>query len=179
MTIVQRIKTAFERNEKALQLRPALGRKTAVTKVTVIDGLSCEISEGKWKIIADVGENRGGADSGPNPGILGRGALGSCLAIGYLMWAAKLEVPITRLEVEVQADMDVRGEYALAEVPAGYLEVRYLVTITSPAPEAEIMRLLDRADAHSSFVDIFQRAQKMQRVVRLLQPGQEAEAGLT
>ena len=39
--------------------------------------------------------------------MLGRGALGSCLAMGYMMWAAKLGVPIAGLEVEVQGEMDV------------------------------------------------------------------------
>ena len=85
METVQRIKTAFERNAQALQLRPALGQKTAVTSVRVVDGLKCEIAEGDWKIVADLGENRGGNNAGPTPGVLGRGALGSCLAMGYIM----------------------------------------------------------------------------------------------
>lgn len=168
MENMQRIKIAFERNEKALQLRPTLGKKTAVTKISVRDGLRCEIAEGTWKIITDMGENRGGANAGPNPGILGRGALGSCLAMGYMMWAAKLGVTITNLEVEIQADMDVRGEYALAEVPAGYLEVRCLVTVESPASQDEVLRVLDVADEHSSYLDIFRRPQQMRREVRFI-----------
>ena len=59
METVQRIKTAFERNVQALQLRPALGKKTAVTSVRLVEGLQCEIVEGNWKIVADLGENRG------------------------------------------------------------------------------------------------------------------------
>lgn len=168
MEDMQRIKIAFERNEKALQLRPTLGKKTAITKVRVRDGLLCEIAEGAWKIVTDMGENRGGTNAGPNPGILGRGALGSCLAMGYMMWAAKLGVTITNLEVEIQADMDVRGEYALAEVPAGYLEVRCLVNVESPAQREEVLRVLDVADEHSSYLDIFRRPQQMRREVRFI-----------
>jgi len=35
----------------------------------------------------------------PTPGVLGRAALGSCLAIGYMMYAAKTGVPLAGLEV--------------------------------------------------------------------------------
>jgi hypothetical protein len=80
----------------------ALGRQgTAVTRVRLVDGLACEIEEGAWKLVADMSPKSGGEGKGPNPGILGRGALGSCLAIGYAMWAARLGVPLTSLEVEV------------------------------------------------------------------------------
>ncbi|MCE7945592.1 MAG: hypothetical protein DYG95_28855, partial [Chlorobi bacterium CHB1] len=77
-------------------------------------------------------------------------------------------VTITNLEVEIQADMDVRGEYALAEVPAGYLEVRCLVNVESPAPREEVLRVLDVADEHSSYLDIFRRPQQMRREVRFI-----------
>lgn len=176
METVQRIKTAFERNAKALQLRPVLGQKTAATSVRVIDGLQCEIAEGPWKIVVDLGENRGGNNAGPNPGILGRGALGSCLAMGYIMWAAKLGVPIMNLEVTVQADIDARGEFGVAEVPAGYTEVRYCVAVTSSASGEEIVRVLDLADKHSSYFDIFGRAQKLSRSVSITRPKKVAVA---
>ncbi|NIV03707.1 MAG: OsmC family peroxiredoxin, partial [Calditrichae bacterium] len=59
----------------------------------------------------------GGNNQGPNPGIFGRAALGSCLAIGYMRWAAKLGVPISKIDIEVQTDYDARGEYGVAKVP--------------------------------------------------------------
>ncbi len=170
MQTTEHIKAAFERNERALTRRPMLGQKTATTVVRVIAGLKCEVEEGPWKLIVDMGENRGGSGAGPNPGVLGRGALGSCLAMGYIMWAAKLDVTIDDLEVTVHADMDVRGEFGLAEVPAGYLEVRYNVKVSSPASSEEIMRVLDLADQHSSYFDIFGRAQKLVRSVSLTRP---------
>lgn len=171
METVQRIKTAFERNVQALQLRPALGKKTAVTSVRLVEGLQCEIVEGNWKIVADLGENRGGNSTGPNPGVLGRGALGSCLAMGYMMWAARLGVAISSLEVTVYADFDARGELGVAEeIPAGYLEIRYHVAVTSTAPPEAIIRVLDLADRHSSYFDVFAREQKLLRSVAITRP---------
>jgi uncharacterized OsmC-like protein len=165
-----RIKEAFERSARAMMLRPALGQVTAVTRVRVREGLICDVEEGSWKLTADLSEKHGGADAGPNPGTLGRAALGCCLAMGYVRWAAKLGIPLSNVEIEVQADFDARGEYGVADLPPGYEEVRYVVTIESDAPEADVRHLLDIADAHASYLDVFSRAQDVRRVVRIVTP---------
>lgn len=170
----EKIRTAFERNTRALTLRPAVGRGTAVTKVRVREGLTCDIEEGPWKLVADMGEKHGGNNAGPNPGVLGRAALGSCLAIGYMMWAARLGVPVSSLEVAIQADYDSNGSYATADVPAGYRQVRYIVKIESDAPTKDIERVLDEADAHSSYHDVFSRALDVRREVQISAPARTA-----
>lgn len=162
------IRTAFERNAQLLRLRPGIGQKTYVTRVRVRDGLTCDIEEGPWKLTADLGSQCGGNAAGPTPGTLGRAALGSCLAMSYVMWAAKLDVPLGQVAVDIQADTDVRGMYGVDDVSAGYTEVRYLVSITSPAPEADILRVLDIAETHSPYMDVFRRSQTLRRQVRLL-----------
>ena len=97
-------------------------------------------------------EKDGGTNAGPNPGVLGRAALGSCLALGYGMWAARLDVPITALEVEIHADYDVRGELGVDDgVRPGYSAIRYVVRVSSPAPEADVRRVIDTADRYSSW----------------------------
>src|SRR5271169_2075693 len=106
MKQVEKIKTAVERTIKALTLKPALGKGTGVSKVSITNGLTCEIQEGDWKFKADMPESVGGSNSAPTPGVYGRAALGSCLAIGYMMKAAEMNISIERIEVEVQADYD-------------------------------------------------------------------------
>jgi len=165
---VKQIKTAFERQAKALSIRPTIGQGTAVTKARVRDGLTCDIEDGRWRLTADMSEKHGGGGAGPDPGVFGRAALASCLAMSYVRWAAKLDIPLNNVEVEVQADYDARGEMGVAEVSPGYSEVRYLVTIDSPASEADITRLLDTADAHTPYFDIFSKPQKMRREVKML-----------
>lgn len=167
MSDSNKIKTAFERNAEALALRPGIGQGTAVTRARVIEGMTCEIEDGPWKLRVDMAEKHGGENKGPNPGVYGRAALGSCLAIGYVRWAAKLGVPLSGVEVEVQADYDARGEYAIVEMPADYSEIRYIVSIESPAPEEQVLKVIEQADAHSSFYDIFNRPQKLVRQVRI------------
>jgi uncharacterized OsmC-like protein len=167
MTDMEHIKNAFERNVQVLTLRPAIGQKTYITTARVHDGLTCEIEDGPWKLTADLTKKSGGGAVGPTPGTFGRAALGSCLAMSYVLWAAALGVPLTEVEVEVQADADVRGMYGIADVPAGYTEVRYRVCIASSAPVEAVMRVLDIAEAHSPYVDVFRREQCLRREVHI------------
>ncbi len=168
-----KIKTAFERSIKALSLRPSLGLGTGISKTTIRNGLTCEIEEGPWHFKADMPEQAGGNAQGPTPGVYGRGALGSCLAMGYMMHAAYRNVPIQTLQVEVQADYDDGALFGVTNVPPGYLDVRYIVTVESDAPEEEILRVLDEADGHSPYLDIFSRAQQCRREVHVVTPQQK------
>jgi uncharacterized OsmC-like protein len=164
------IRTALERNVKAVSLRPAVGRGTAVTVARLRDGLTCEISDGPWTLTSGMTAKYGGTDAGPNPGVLGRGALAACLALGYAMWAARLGLAIDDLQVEVQADYDVRGELGIdPSVRPGYLAMRYVVSVASPASEEDVRRLIDTADRHSSWRDDLANPVPLTRELRIRQ----------
>jgi uncharacterized OsmC-like protein len=165
----ERIKTAMERVTKTLQAKPAFGLGTGISKATIKQGLTCEVKEGNWTLISDMPEQVGGNAAGPTPGVYGRAALGSCLAIGYMMQAVKQGIIIHSLEVEVQADYDDGALYGTSPgVPPGYLEVRYSVTVDSESPEEEILRVIEEADKLSPYLDVFCRAQKCLRSVHVV-----------
>jgi uncharacterized OsmC-like protein len=136
----------------------------------MVNGLTCEMIEGNWKFSADMPEAIGGNNSAPTPGVYGRAALGSCLAIGYIMKAAQLDIPVKNLEVEVQADFDDGALIGTANknVPPGYLEVRYTITIESDAEEEKIMQIINEGDKHSPYLDVFSRAQKCVRNINIV-----------
>jgi uncharacterized OsmC-like protein len=162
------IKAALERNVKVVTARPAVGQGTAVTKVTLSPGLVCDVEDGPWRFSVGMTEKYGGQNNGPNPGVYGRAALGSCLAIGYGMWAARLEIPIRSLTVEVRARYDVRGELGIDDtVRPGYADIVYVVTIDTDASEADVHRLLDTADQHSSWLDDLRNPVPVSREVRI------------
>jgi uncharacterized OsmC-like protein len=166
----------LERNAKAVTLRPSLGQKTGRTRVRMKPGLECEITDGAWSLTVGMGASSGGSNAGPGPGTFGRGALGSCLAMGYTMWASRLNVPIDGLEIEVQADYDTRGELGVTDdVPPGYTQVRYIVTITSPAPEEDVRKVIDTADKYSPYLDVFTRANDVRRELRVVSSDPQAE----
>jgi uncharacterized OsmC-like protein len=165
---MEAIRKAFERCVRTLSLRPWLGRSTGVSRARIRQGLLCEIEEGAWKLTADLPAQLGGNGSAPTPGVFGRAALGSCLAVGYMLHAAKLRVPIASLEVEVQADFDNGSLLGVGKTPPGYREVRYTVTVESTAPEEDVRRVIDEGDKHSPYLHIFAHPQPCRRIVRVV-----------
>ena len=47
------MKTIIERNIKAIRLRPSVGQGVATTTVRVRDGVTCDVEDGQWKLVAD------------------------------------------------------------------------------------------------------------------------------
>jgi len=164
---LQKIKTAFERQKRAVSLRPYIGKGTAVTKLKFQEGLACEIEEGQWKFMVDMNEKWGGDGAGPTAGTYGRGAFAGCLAIGYLTYAAKYDIEIDNLEIEVHADYDTRGYCDVDGMTSKYLEIRYIVSLETTATEEEIIRVLDEAEKHSTYFEIFRDSLKLKRILRI------------
>ncbi|NIM27906.1 MAG: hypothetical protein GTO67_08250 [Gammaproteobacteria bacterium] len=164
----QTIREIAERNVRTLALKPARGHLTGVTTARIEDGLRCVIEDGPWTLAADMPVKAGGESSAPTPGALGRGALASCIAMTIASWAARRQVPVDAVEVEVQADMDARGELGMDDsIPAGYRQVRYVISIESLAPAETIAELVEAAELYSPYVDVFARGQSMKSIVRL------------
>lgn len=149
------IRHAVEQNLRTLRERPEAAKGTASTRVRVSRGTRCEISEGPWKLVADMGPERGGAAEGPTPGTLGRAALGACMASGYVAWASRMGVPIHGLTVDIEADYDERGELDVASGSPVYSEVRCVVTVESDAPERDVCEVLRVADEHCRHLQLF------------------------
>ena len=160
------IKSGFERYRDLLLKKPSIGIGTYVSRTRVVDGLTCEVTEGEFRQTVDMARAIGGNAQGPTPGMLGRGALGSCLAIGYSMVAARLGVVFRSLEVEIQADSDDAGLFTDGGAIPGYSEVRVLVHVDSDASDADVNRVLDGADAKSPYLDVFTRANTVRRELR-------------
>ena len=161
------IRAIVERNIELLALKPARGHLTRATRARLVAGLRCEIEEGPWKLFADMPGKAGGEDTAPTPGMLGRGALAGCLTIGIAIWAARLGVSVDAVEVEVQADFDARGELGMGQVTPGYTEVRYVVSIDSPASRQELDELLALVERHSPYLDVFGREVALRRVLHV------------
>jgi hypothetical protein len=83
----------------------------------------------------------------------------------------RLKPPIDALEVHVEADFDSRGELGVSDsVPPGYTQVRYFVTVSSRASEADVRRVIDTADKYSPYRDVFSRAHDVRRELKILAP---------
>ena len=171
------IRAKFKRNARAVAIVPESVHRTAVTEVRLDEGLRCEIEEGPWKIIADMSERWGGGSAGPNPGVLGRGALGSCLAMNIVTWAAVEEIEVRSIRIQVEADYDARGISRPQDFAPGYEQVRLQVLIESPAAEAEVRRLMTFVEQATAYIDTFRRPMDVQvRTEIVKSAGAEAAA---
>ncbi len=165
------LSVALDRIENAVTKHPSLGIGTERSISTVTGGLRCTSEEGAFRFETDLPETMGGEGSGPSPGVLGRAALGSCLAMGYQMRAARLGVDLASVSVEIEADFDVVGMLSMeAAARPGYSEVRYHVRVESSAPEADILRVLDEGDILSPYRDVFSAETPMKRTVSIQSP---------
>ena len=161
-----KIRDAWEQvRESSASKIPRTG--TSVTTVRMTDGLTCEVEQGPWKFRVDMPEKYGGNGAGPDPGVVGRGAFGSCLAITYLMQAAREGVHIESLDVEVQADYEVGATFGIGEARAGYTELRYVVKVKADLSEQELQRLLDKAESRANYLNIFRDPLKVRRETEL------------
>jgi len=162
------LQAALARAENAFAKRPSLAKQDKVTTATVREGTLCEVAEDGWKFAVDMPETLGGTAKAPTPGTYVRSGLASCLAIGYSMRAALLGVPIGRVQIELRADMDLRGIFCGVDTVPAYNGITYVVTVESDAPEADILRVLDESDARSPYVDVFRRPQLLRRETKIV-----------
>ncbi len=171
LSSMEKLRSVFERTRTALKKRSTLGKGTATTRATIRDGLTCEVEDGRWSFVADLSEKAGGGGEGPDPGVLGRAALGSCLAVGYVIWASYRGVPLSSVQVEVEADYDVRPQYGVGESSPAYQAIRCVVHVESPAPEEDVRAVLEEAEAHSPYLALFRDPQEVSREVRFTPGG--------
>ena len=167
----ENLKRAVESEIAALSKHPDSARGIGQSTVTLRDGLACTVTSGHWTFTADVPAGAGGTDSGPDPGMLIRGALGSCLAIDIRTWAARLGVAIDEVRIEVDSELDQRGMLGMDEsIPAGYQKVSYRVHLTSDAPEADLKRVLQQAEKFNPRVHDLRNAIPLEGTLTIHRP---------
>jgi uncharacterized OsmC-like protein len=154
---MERIRDAMSRVRKLLQIKPERGRRTFTSRVRLGQGLRCTVQDGTWTLPVDMAANTGGEGSAPDPGVYARAALGACVALAYRMWAATEGITLEEVEVEVQADNDAAGLFGASDTPPGYRAVRLQVRLVAEGDTATLARVLDAAEAHSPYLDVFRR----------------------
>ena len=133
--------------------QPGIGKGVIQATSVYKEGLECEIECGRWKMTADMSPRGGGSGAGPSPGEYMSMALGSCQVITAVLWAARYEVPIEKLEVTFVVEKDARGLYGVDDQPSRWSGVSCRVDIQSPASEKQIQKVLEAAWDHSPMRD--------------------------
>jgi len=164
------LQSVFERSAAAVTLMPSVGQGTDTTTVRLREGTTCDVEEGSWQFVSDAEPELGGSEEHPDPGFYLRAALGTCFVQTAVLWAAHYSVPLTRLDVEVEADHDARGLLGVENRGARFTGLRYRITVESPAPAEDVQRVLDATYAHSPVHDSLQHAFTIEREEEIVAP---------
>jgi uncharacterized OsmC-like protein len=162
MDAQERIRNAFGRMAQVFAKRPEAARATNVMRVRLVDGLRCEAQEGDWRSSIDMPVEAGGDGAGPTPGVHGRAALASCLAIGYGISLARAGIQVRHIEVEVAVDHDHRGLIGLDGVYPGYLAVRHTLYLDADGPQDALCAAIAEARRCSPYLHVFADPQPLQ-----------------
>src|SRR5262245_51503343 len=149
----EHISAALEKISATVTAQPEKARaRNAAATAVLQDGLSFRVSGPNGEAAqSDMPKAMGGAASGPNPGWYLRAALASCTATAIAMRAARQGIVLTRLEMTVDSDSDVRGLLGLDDrISAALAGLRSRVVIGADNAKPEELRaLVQWADAHS------------------------------
>jgi uncharacterized OsmC-like protein len=159
---------AMREFDKKLRENPAIGKRTFKLRSTWQRGTKAIVEVGthetggkavtpptrKFVILADAPPALGGVDSGPAATEVLLVALAGCVTSGIAANAALFDVPIDQLDIDMEADIDLRGVFGHDKsVKNGFNDIRYTVTIKSPASEDKVRRCKETIDRKSPVRD--------------------------
>ncbi len=152
-------KKVYEATRTALQGAPEQATATFEVTSRQVAGLRSEVALRQFTLAVDEPEALGGADSAPNPVELLLASLASCQEITYRLYADALDIPLRGVSVRLKGDLDLRGFFAVqGDVRPGYQSIEAVVSLDSPAPEQDLVRLKETVDRHCPVLDIVRGA---------------------
>ena len=140
-----------------LRQAPETATTTFAADTALIEGYRTEATIRDFTLTIDEPTKIGGTDTGPTPVELVLAALGTCQEIVYSTYARVLDIPLRGVAVRAEGKVDLRGFFGVTDVPAGFQAVSFTVEIDSPAPAADIARLVAAVNAHCPVLDILRQ----------------------
>jgi uncharacterized OsmC-like protein len=154
--------------DRKVRENPALGKRTVKLRSTWQRGVKTLVEIGAQEVLGKAAVPRtrrffvtmdgpaglGGVDAAPTAAESLVAALAGCLTSGIAANAALFDVPIDAIGIEMEADIDFRGLLGHDKsVRSGFSDIRYTVTIQSPASEEKVRRCKETIDRKSPVGD--------------------------
>jgi uncharacterized OsmC-like protein len=130
---------------------PSASRITLAARGGQVDTpAACSVDIGRAVYDAEAHPGVGGAGTAACSGDLLLGALAACAQLTCQMVAAAMAIPVERIEVTAEGDLDLRGTLGLArDVPVGFQTIRLRFDIAAPAASAEdVGALLEKTERY-------------------------------
>ena len=154
--------------DRKLRENPALAKRTVKVRSSWLRGTKMVVEIGehqalgsratprtrKFVMTADAPPGLGGVDAAPAAVEVLLAAVTGCLTSGIAANAALFDVPLDSLDIDLEADIDLRGLLGHDKsVRNGFSAIRYTVTVQSPADEAKVRRCKETIDRKSPVLD--------------------------
>jgi uncharacterized OsmC-like protein len=112
--------------------------------------MACSVDLGRAIYSAEAHKGVGGAGTGACSGDLLLGALAACAQITCQMVATSMAVPVDRVEVTVEGDLDLRGTLGISKaVPVGFESIHLNFDIRAPkATEEQLQALREKTEQY-------------------------------
>jgi glucokinase len=156
--------TSIKQFDEAVRANPELGKLTCKVQSTWERGTKAFVTVGpihglgqnlfprtrSFVVMSDDPPALGGVDSAPAPIETLLAALCGCVTSGVATNAALFGIPLDAIDIAMEADLDARGVLGHDKsVPNGLTDIRYTVTIKSPAAEDKVRRCKETIDRKS------------------------------
>jgi len=114
----------------------AQGSQTAVP-------VACSVDIGRAAYRAEAHQGVGGPGTAGCSGDLLLGALAACAQITCQMVAAAMQIPVEKIEVVAEGELDLRGTLGLSrDAAVGFESIRLRLAVDAPAASADQLRAL-------------------------------------
>lgn len=150
----------FSKRPEAAQV---LNRGTAQVR----EGLRCTYEQEGHHLVIDMPAAIGGSEEGLAPGFYGRAAICSCLAIGIKMTAAREDVRLEAVQIEIEQDWDNRGVLAMDDASPVPTDTRIAIKVTSSEPRSVLEEIIRRALSSDPWLLVFKNAQPVSTAVSI------------
>jgi uncharacterized OsmC-like protein len=134
VTALQNYKQEITKNPKSgmidynVNLKWLGGTKSKVTTTGVT--LGDQHLSRSFSFIIDEPEQLLGENSHPTPQEYLLGGMGGCMIVGYTVGASLLGITLEKLEVDLQAGLDLRGFLEVdPNAPVGFKDVKYTIRV--------------------------------------------------
>ena len=138
------IRTAQRPLKDRYRADPATARVTL--RATASDEgapIACQLDLGHGALPSEAHVGVGGPGTAPCSGDLLLGSLAACAQITCQMVATAMGIPVERVGVVAEGDLDLRGTLGVArDVPIGFEDIRLRIDIVAPDATAEQLESL-------------------------------------
>jgi uncharacterized OsmC-like protein len=126
--------------------------------------IACSVAVGRAIYDAQAHTGVGGAGTAACSGDMLLGALSACAQITCQMVAAAMGVPIERIEVAVEGDLDLRGTLGISkDVPVGFQRIHTRFEIVAPHATTEQLRALrEKTEQYCVVMQTLNQSPKLQ-----------------